>query len=61
MAEMQFIGVAMDRNAEGRPLNVVVIDPGSKDLSFKQRYNRVFRGVEFISERHKSLDWSSLA
>ena len=57
MAQMQFAEVARTRHSEGRPLQVTVIDPCVNDAA-KERFNRVFRSVEFVSSRHEDVDWA---
>ncbi len=59
MAQMQFAEVARIRKAEGRPLNVIVVDPGlaTNELA-KNRFRRVFHEVEFVPESHDEIDWN---
>lgn len=57
MAQMQFAEVARERNAESRPLRVIVVDP-FLDETTKDRFQRVFRTVDFIKKAHEEIDWS---
>ena len=57
MAQMQFVEVARARQAEGRPLKVIVVDPGVT-AEVKHRFRRVFRTVDFVDSRHETVDWS---
>lgn len=56
-AQMQFGAVARDRASENRALPVVVIDPYITELG-RERFRRVFRTVEFVMERHESVNWT---
>lgn len=58
MAQMQFAEVARNRE-NNNPLKVVVIDPYISEEG-KQRFERVFREVKFIQEKHENFDWSKL-
>ena len=57
MAQMQFGEVARKRQDEGRPLNVIVIDPFANETA-KGRFRRVFRSVEFTDSHHEEVDWT---
>jgi hypothetical protein len=57
MAQMQFAEVARKRRGESRPLPVIVIDPFASEAA-KERFRRVFRSVDFVSDRHETVDWS---
>ncbi len=58
MAQTQFVEVARNRKAEGRPLKMIVVDPFLNEESM-ERFERVFRSVEFVKERHEDVDWTS--
>ena len=57
MAQLQFAEIARARRDEGRPLNVIVVDPGVTE-EVKHRFRRVFRSVEFVDSKHETVDWS---
>jgi len=57
MAQLQFAEIARARQVEGRPLKVTVVDPYANDLR-RQRFQRVFRTVEFIVSPHEKVNWS---
>lgn len=57
MAQMQFVQVARARARESRPLPVIVVDP-FVDQAAKDRFQRVFRWVDFVIEGHEEYDWS---
>lgn len=59
LAQMQFVEVARNRIKEKYPLKVIVIDPCINDGT-KQRFQNVFRNVEFIKEFHEKYDWNQL-
>lgn len=59
MAKMQFVEVARNRLEEGRPLKIIVIDPFIND-DVMERFERVFRSVEFVKECHEEVDWTAL-
>jgi hypothetical protein len=59
MAQMQFAEVARARARESRPLRVMVVDP-FVDQAVKERFQRVFRSVDFITKRHEDFDWSNV-
>ncbi len=58
MAQMQFVEVARNRLREGRPLRIIVIDPFINDDAM-ERFERVFRSVEFMKEPHEEVDWTA--
>jgi hypothetical protein len=59
MAQLQFSGVARERDARKHPLPVIVIDPYISE-QMKDRFRRVFRTVDFVISRHEEIDWPSL-
>lgn len=59
MAQMQFAGVARQRDSDKRPIRVTVIDPHIGDAG-KARFRRVFRSVEFVESCHEKIDWGHL-
>ena len=58
MAQMKFVEVARNRVKEDNPLRIIVVDPFLNDESM-ERFERVFRSVEFMKERHEEIDWTS--
>ena len=59
MAQVQFVEYARKRIEENRPLRVVVFDPNTGD-SFKERFRRVFRSVEFDADVKNFFNQNSL-
>lgn len=57
MAQMQFGGIARQRQDEGRPLTVTVIDPFVNKAT-QERFQRVFRSVNFVKTGHEIVDWT---
>lgn len=60
LAQMQFARVAKSRHRQRRPLRVVVIDPCADEASYRMRFDRVFRKVDFVKEEHQLFDWTTL-
>ena len=60
MAQMRFAAVARERHEEGRPLEVVVIDP-SWGKEAETRFHRVFETVTPFRCRHEAFDWDGEA
>jgi len=57
MAQMQFAEVARKRQSDSRPLPVIVVNPSAGEIT-KDRFRRVFRFVDFVSDSHETVDWN---